>query len=267
MVRLLILILLSLSPFSALAQSSSIAALPNQPAKAEESIDGNRIMVGWSETNAVIAGMTERQTPNNPIFSGAELWKIKTSERDPHKAAINAFRVAGLKNPRIVAKTELNSDAIDVLDSHPKAQGYAMMLEGELSGMPAYGIVLILYGSTDGSPRKSTLHAFMAPKDKFEALGGFSIVAAKWLHASASQGEDMSIEGGLAPQLATNRLALFFNKWVEAYVIPMMGLTMQMQMQSIQQMSSWNNAMNACGGNTSCTISQDGSGNWSASWD
>lgn len=234
---------------------------------AEENDDGNRIMVGWSESNTVLAGMTERQMPNNPIFSGAELWKIKTSERDPKTAAINAFNAAGLKGSKLIAKTGLNPDAIDVLDRHPLANGSTVMLEGEISGAQAYGIALILYGSTDGTSRQTTVHAFMAPKDKFKALGGFSIIAAKWLHASALQGEDMSIEGSLAPQLATNRLALFFNKWVEAYVIPMMGLTMQMQMQSIQQMSSWNNAMNACGGNASCTISQDSAGNWSANWD
>lgn len=265
MLRLLLFILLSLLPLSALAQNSGNSALPNQLAMAEENGDGNRVMVGWSETNTVIAGMIERQAPNNPIFSGAELWSIKTVERDAKRAAINAFKAAGLKSPKLVAKTEISPDAIDVIDRHPEANGHSVMIEGKISGAPAYGIALILYGSTDDTPRQSTVHAFMAPKDRFEALGGFSIVASKWLQASAKKGENMSIEGGLAPQLATNRLALFFNKWVEAYVIPMVGLTMQMQ--SIQRMSSWNNAMNACGGNASCTIFQDGTGNWSAHWD
>lgn len=261
MLRFFLFVFLFLSPLTAAAQNAGQANLPNQPAMVIENGEGNRIVVGWSETETVIAHMKERQTPNNPAFSGAELWKMTTSIRDIKKATINSFKDAGLESPKLIAKTELSPDAINVLDSHPQAQGYTVMVEGQISSRPAYGIALILYGSTDGSPRKSTVHAFMAPKDKFEALGGFSIPAAKWLHASAAPGEYMSIEGALSPQQATNRLALFFNKWVESYVIPMMGLTMQMQMRSIEQMSSWNNAMNACGGNASCTISQDGTGN------
>lgn len=240
---------------------------PNQPAMVAEDDSGKRILKGWREADITIDEMTERQVPTHPIFAGAQLWLLKTAERDPKQATENAFNSAGLKNAQLIAQTELSPDAIDVLDSHPQAQGHAVMLEGKISGEQAYGIAMVLYGSTDTSQRSSSIHAFVAKKDQFEALGGFSIVAAKWLHASAAPNEDMRIEGRLAPQAATNRLALFFNKWTEAYVIPMMGLTMQMQMQSIQHMSSWNNAMNACGGSSSCTVTQDGTGNWNATWD
>ena len=252
---------------SAYAQSGGKTPFPNQPAMVEKDDSGRRILRGWSDADITIDGMTERQVPNHPAFAGAQLWLLKTAERDQKPATEKAFNMVGLKNAQLIAQTELNPDAIDVLDSHPQAHGHAVMLEGNISGGPTYGIALVLYGSTDDSPRSSSIHAFMAKKEQFEALGGFSIVAAKWLYASAAPNEDMRLEGSLAPQAATNRLALFFNKWTEAYVIPMMGLTMQMQMQSIQQMSSWNNAMNACGGSPSCTVTQDGTGNWNSTWD
>jgi hypothetical protein len=262
--RLSIIAIILISLAACAEPSKAQNTLPNQLAIAEENQSGTRVMQDWSLVNPTAVEMTERQTPDNPAFAGAELWRIGLPSAEPDLAAVTAFSLAGMVNPKLIAQTALNHDAIDVLDSHPDAKGHAVMVSGFIRGEPAHGIAISLYGSTDESNRRTGVHAFMAPEEKFEALGGFSIVVAKWFHASASPGEDMKIEGSLPPQAATNRMAIFFNRWVEAYVIPIMGMTMQMQMQSIQQMSSWNNAMNACNGDPSCTVTQDGFGNWSA---
>jgi hypothetical protein len=244
--------------------ASAQTDLPNQPAIAREDANGTRVMVGWSAAPTKIADMKDRQTPDNPAFSGAELFHFTINDNSSDAAAVKAFEKAGMFRPRQVARTQLLPAAVAVLDSHSSAQGHAVMVEGSIDGEPAYGIAISLYGSLTGEDRKSGVHAFMAPKDKFKALGGFSIVVAQWFDASAAPDEDMSLEGSLAPQATTNRAAVFFNKWVEDYVIPMMGLTMQMQMKSIEQMSSWNNAAAICAGNSSCTMTQDSFGNWSA---
>lgn len=245
-------------------KSSAQNDLPNQPAIAEKDANGVRVMVGWSKSPAAIEGMKDRQTPDNPAFDGAELFHFSVYNKNTVAASITAFGKAGMSRPELVAKTALFPAAVDVLDSHEDAEGHAVMVEGVINGEPAYGIAISLYGSLSGKDRKSGVHAFMAPKEEFKALGGFSIVVAQWFFASARPDEDMSIEGALAPQAATNRTALFFNKWVEGYVLPMMGLTMQTQMKAIEQLSSWNSAMTTCAGDSSCTMTQDSFGNWSA---
>lgn len=259
---LILAIFIGLLAFS--AQSKAQDGLPNQPAMAKKDSNGTRLMVGWSSAPATVSGMKDRQTPDNPAFLGAELFHFAVRDKQSDKAVVEALGKAGMLRPKLIAKTALLPAAVDVLDSHRDAEGYAVMVEGLINEAPAYGIAISLYGSLSGKDRKSGVHAFMAPKEKFEALGGFSIVVAQWFHASAKPNENMSIEGSLAPQAATNRAALFFNKWVESYVLPMMGLTMQMQMKSIEQMSSWNNASAVCAGDSSCTITQDSFGNWSA---
>ena len=244
--------------------SNAQSNLPNQPAIAKEDASGARVMVGWSIAPKTISGMKDRQTPDHPAFDGAELFHLSVNDQNSDAAAVTAFEKAGMSRPRQIAKTPLLPAAVSVLDSHTDAEGHAVMVEGSINGESAYGIAISLYGSLTGDDRQSGVHAFMAPKEQFKVLGGFSIVVARWFHASAAPEEDMRIEGSLAPQAATNRAALFFNKWVEGYVIPMMGLTMQMQMKSIEQMSSWNNAAAACAGSSSCTMTQDSFGNWSA---
>lgn len=245
----------------ACAQDTS--PLPNQPAIASQE-NGVRSLKGWSDAGGLSQIILERQRPNNTAFSGAELWKATTTHRDLETAIERSFGQTEMKNPKIIAVTDLNPDAIDVLDSDPAAYGAAVMLSGKISGQDARAIALVMHGSTSSDAATTTVHTFMAPKDKFVALGGFSIVAAKWLQASAAPDEDMSIEGSLPDQLATNRLALFFNKWVELYLIPMMGLTMQVQQQSIEQMQSWNTAMTTCAGDSSCSVVEDGFGGWTS---
>lgn len=259
-------LLLSLCIFFAACggQSHSAAALPNQPAMAEEDQNGNRMLIGWSVAELTASNMKERQTPDSEAFQGAELWMQSVPSSDTAQATLSAFDAAGMQDARIISRTSLSPDGINVLDSHPDANGEAIMVEGTLGDSPAYGITISLYGSTDGSHRSAGVHAFMAPKDQFRALGGFSLVAVKWFQASASPDEDMRIEGALEPQAATDRLALFFNTWVERYVVPMMGMSMQIQMQTIQNMQTWNNAMNACADDPGCSVvpMNDGSGGW-----
>ena len=244
--------------------SAARAELPNQPAMAEEDATGTRIMVGWSQAPSTAPGISSRQTPDNPAFTDAELFHFTSTNKRTDAAVITAFEKAGMSGPVQIAKTRLHDAGVDVLDSHPDAQGHAVMVEGTIDSKPAYGIAISVHFSLGDDDRKTGVHAFMAPTDIFEALGGHAIVAAQWFYASAEPDEDMRNEGSLPPQAATNRAALFFNKWLEAYLIPMLGMTLQMQMQSIQQMASWNNAMAACAGEASCTVTQDGVGNWSA---
>jgi hypothetical protein len=243
-------------------------SLPNQPARPIEDSDGVRMLSNWSVASVTSPHMKRRELPENPAFKGSEIWLMDVDEKPFDAVTKRTFFSAGMQDVSLLASARCNPNAVAVLDSDDQAHCYAVMVSGKLSDKDARGIALILYGSLDGSPMSSTVHAFMAPKANYEALGGFAIIAAKWLEASAAPDENMLLEGRLEPQAAVNRLSLFFSAWVEHHVIPMMAMSMQMEAQSIQQMQSWNSAMNACGADPSCSVSplSDGSGNWEPSW-
>ncbi|MEM8981444.1 MAG: hypothetical protein AAGC71_00365 [Pseudomonadota bacterium] len=242
------------------------APLPNQAAIAVEDQQGNRQLQHWRAAKPTVSNMKERAVPARAEFAGAELWLIHEPGTDPNKVATTAFERAGMKNVAVAVHAPGNPAAMKVLDSHPESSVDVVVVTGELAGQRARGIGLLLYGgSGDGAP-STGVHAFMAPIPAFEALGGYAVVAVKFLQASASPGADMREDGTLALPAAARRLNEFFSAWVEGYVIPMLAMSMQMQMQSIQNMQSWNNAMNACAGDSSCSVvpSSDGSGNWEA---
>ncbi|MEM7763356.1 MAG: hypothetical protein AAF290_04695 [Pseudomonadota bacterium] len=210
--------------------------------------------------------MSERILPDNPAFDGAEVWLMLSQGETLPNAAVAAFREAGLQDARIIASSPCNPVAVDVLDSAPGSEGAVVMVAGTLNGNAARGIGIVLFGSDDEHGAHANVHAFMAPEDAFIALGGFAVPAVRWLMASTAPDEDMTIDGSLSPQAATARLSEFFSMWVEHWLVPMLAMTLQSQMQSIQNMASWNNAMSACAGDANCTVieANDGSGNWEA---
>ncbi|MEM1261259.1 MAG: hypothetical protein AAGH76_02555 [Pseudomonadota bacterium] len=240
--------------------------LPNQPAIATEDDSGNRQLQHWTATEPTASKMKERAVPNRAEFAGAELWLMHEPGKDPQQVAVAAFARAGMQNVVVAAHAPGNPAAMHVLDSHPESSADVVMVTGEISGNDARGIALLLYGGSGDGPTESGVHAFMAPAPVFEALGGYAIVAVKWLQASASIDSDMREDGAMAPLAASRRLNEFFAAWVEGFVMPMLAMSMQMQMQSIQSMQSWSNAMNTCAGDASCSVvpSADGSGNWEA---
>lgn len=251
-----------------IAQAQPTAAqLPDQPALATVDDYGNRTLTYWSAAEVAVPQMKERLVPDNPAFKGAEVWLISVNEQDAKSAAMTAYRQAGMQGVRVVASTLCNPSAMKVLDAHPEAAAHVVMVTGELRGVSALGIALVVYGTDSQTGAMiSSVHSFVAPEQVFIALGGYAIPAVRWLQASASPDEDMRVDGALPPQQAVDRLGLFFAVWVEDYVIPMIAMSAQMQMQSIQNMQSWNNAMNSCNGDPGCTVtlSTDGSGNWEA---
>ncbi len=258
-----IFILATSLTFTACTQAAT-AELPNQIANAVEDDMGNRSLIGWSSTEITSPAMRYRWTPDNAAFTGAELWFQHIETRDFEAATKTALERAGFKKARTLATAKGNPIAMDVLDAHPDAMYNTIMLEGSINGEPAHAIALVTYGKTDDGSLKSGVHAFLAPKEKFKALGGYAVPAVYWLQASNQPGTDMREDGGLPPQEAVNTFSTFFARYVEAYVVPMMQLTMQIHMNTIQNMQSWNTAMNACAGDPACTVSPttDGSGNW-----
>ena len=240
-------------------------SLPNQRAVLIENTDGTSILEGWSSRVPSVQEMYDRYTPDNPAFQGAETWKIPVEDSDLKRGTLFAFDLAGLKDAEILAFAYGNPSAMDVLDSHPDAKMASIMVEGELNGKLARGIAITIYGSsTTEPPTTATVQAFMAPKPVFEALGGIAVPGVWWLLGVTSADENMLEDGRLPPDEAVAKLNLFFAAWIEHYVIPMMSMSMQMQMQSIQNMQSWNNSMNACAGDPNCSVvpMNDGSGGW-----
>ncbi|MEL7296619.1 MAG: hypothetical protein AAGJ86_03095 [Pseudomonadota bacterium] len=242
------------------------AALPNQPTVAIERDDGSRTLANWSTAASMHENMSERILPDNPAFEGAEVWLMLSQGDSLETAAVDAFRQAGLQDATIIASTPCNPVAVDVLDASPGSEGAVVMVAGTLGGEAARGIGIVLFGRDDEHGPHANVHAFMAPENKFVALGGFAVPGVRWLMASTAPNEDMTIDGSFAPEAATARLSEFFSVWVEHWLIPMMAMTLQSQMQSIQSMASWNNAMSACAGDANCTVVEaaDGSGSWEA---
>ncbi|MEL6828315.1 MAG: hypothetical protein AAFN91_18865, partial [Pseudomonadota bacterium] len=209
--------------------------------------------------------MYDRYAPDNSVFAGAETWKIPVEDGDLKRGTLTAFRAAGMTAPRIIAFEYGNPSAMDVLDSHPDANMATIMVEGRINGAVARGIAINIFGSsTTEPPTTATVQAFMAPKPAFEALGGMAVPGVWWLLGQTAPDENMLDDGTLPPDEAVTKLNSFFAAWVQHYVIQMMSMTMQMQLQSIQNMQSWNNSMNACAGDPNCSVvpMNDGSGGW-----
>ena len=246
--------------------STKTNPLPNQPALPHAS-EGRPALDGWQPAAVSWPKAEVHITPENPAFAGAHSWLQHEVGSDPERAAITAFTSAGMRDIKVSARRPCSPDAVAVLDANPEASGVVVMVSGVVDGKASRGIALVLRGSSEGdTPGTASAHAFMAPQSVFEALGGYAIVAVRWLQASATPQSDMSEDGLLAPQAAVDRLSLFFTTWITDYVIPMMGMALQSQLQTIQNMQSWNNAMNACAGSSNCSVvpSSDGSGAWQA---
>ncbi|MEO1322290.1 MAG: hypothetical protein AAFV59_04700 [Pseudomonadota bacterium] len=241
--------------------------LPNQRAVLIEDFDGKKYLEGWSARSPTSPKMYDRYAPDNPVFQGAETWKIPIEDGDLRRGTLSAFRLAGMKAPKIIAFAYGNPAAMDVLDSHPDANMASVMVEGRINGAVARGIAINIFGSsTTEPPTTATVQAFMAPKPAFEALGGMAVPGVWWFLGVTSPDENMLEDGRLPPDEAVTKLNGFFAAWIEHYIVPLMSMTMQMQMQSIQNMQSWNNAMNACSGDPGCSVvpMNDGSGGWTA---
>jgi len=239
--------------------------LPNQRAVLVEDFDGSSYLEGWSSRTPTSEGMYDRYVPDDPVFAGAETWKIPVEDGDLKRGTLTAFAQAGMARPKIIAFAYGNPAAMDVLDSHPEANMASIMVEGRINGTRARGIAINIYGSsTTGPPTTATVQAFMAPEAVFEALGGMAIPGVWWLSGMTVPGENMLDDGTLPPDEAVAKLNAFFAAWVEHYVIPILSMTLQTQMQSIQNMQSWNNSMNACAGDPNCSVvpMNDGSGGW-----
>ena len=244
---------------------ASAQSLPNQRAVLIEDDFGNAYLEGWAARAPTAEAMYDRYEPDNAAFKGAETWKIPVDDSDLERATLSAFDLAGMEAPKIIAFAYGNPAAMDVLDSHPDAKMASVMVEGRINGAAARGIAITIFGSsTNEPPTTATVQAFMAPKPAFEALGGMAIPGVWWLMGVTAPDENMMDDGTLPPDHAVEKLNAFFAAWIEHYVLPMMSMTMQIQMQSIQNMQSWNNSMNACAGDPNCSVvpMNDGSGGW-----
>lgn len=256
----------ALAAFGLVFLSSACSqSLPNQRAVLIEDYDGSSYLEGWSTRPPTTEQMYDRYAPDNPAFRGAETWKIPVEDSDLKRGTLTAFAAAGMQNPKIIAFEYGNPSAMGVLDSHPDANMASIMVRGRINGAEARGIAINIFGSsTTEPPTTATVQAFMAPKPIFEALGGMAVPGVWWLSGMTAPDENMLEDGTLPPDEAVAKLNKFFAAWIEYYVIPMMAMTLQTQMQSIQNMQSWTNSMNACAGDPNCSVvpMNDGSGGW-----
>jgi hypothetical protein len=233
--------------------------LPYQRATGAPDADGKRVLVDWSSSDDLVAGMTERYLPDNPAFESAEVWHVGVRAQGIDAIARAAFMAAGMTDVRVLAKRAGNPLAVSLAATDPRIRMTAVMVSGKLSGEAASGIGYVFDGVPDDEPGVS---AFMAPDNVFVALGGHIIPEVHWYLGTTEAGHDLIAEGRLPPQEAVDEASLFFSKWVAAYVVPLKGI----QRQSLQMMQTWNNAMNTCSGDPNCAIvpMSDGSGGWEA---
>ena len=251
--------------FSVAAFPATAEKLPDQPTIAVETASGEMVLKNWSPAPATSDNMKKRFVPDAREFSGADTWIVAIEDADLKRASRKAFSAAGMNGVKILAFEAANPAALDVIDSQPAAQAASVMVEGKIDGRLARGIAFVLFASIEGDvPETASVHGFMAPRPVFEALGGMAIPGVLHFGATTAPDENMLEDGTLKPVQAVQKLNSFFAGWVEGYVIPMMSMSMQMQLQSIENMQSWNNAMNACAGDTSCNVvpMNDGSGGW-----
>lgn len=231
--------------------------LPYQRATGVENANGKRVIQGWSGRDNLRPQMTERYTPDNTAFDGAELWHIGVKARQLDAIAVEAFSAAGMTEVRLLAKREGNPIAVAAAAPRPDMKMTAVMVSGLLKTKPAKGIGFVFHGMDD---EDAGVSAFMAPSNVFVALGGHIIPEVHWYLGTTEQGHDLIAEGSLSPQEAVDEASMFFSLWVASYVIPLKGI----QQQSLQLMQSWSNAMNVCAGDPQCTVTpmNDGSGGW-----
>lgn len=260
MIRTVAIVLITLPiPWIANAQAVPPKELPYQRATGVKDASGKRILKYWSASDDVKPEMSERYLPDNPAFAGAEVWHIGVDAKHIDKIATGAFTNAGMSDVRLLAKRDGNPVAVAAAASDPNMKMTAVMVSGSIDGVPASGVGYVFHGIKNDIPGVS---AFMAPDNIFVALGGHMIPEVHWYLGTSEADHDLIAEGSLSPQQQVDEASLYFSRWVVAYVIPLKG----MQLQSLNMMRSWSNAMGVCAGDSSCTVTPaaDGSGNWEA---
>lgn len=264
--RYLLTLLLVLTPLLARAE------LPNLVAKLVEYENGLKGLEGWRmEPETQTSEYSARIVPIDPVFSGAVSHFQSVVSGDPMRSAIEVATGNGMTDAKVVAIDEMDAGMLKPIDPHPDATLHFVTIEGQMGGKPARGVFMNWFGTAglaEDEPASTGVHYFMAPKDQFEALGGWAIIAIRFLDATATDDTVMVELGRKAPKEAHNELAQMFGAWAVSYVqtqaaiTMMMGQTMQIQQQTIQSMQSYNNALSQCGG-LGCSMSMDAQGIWS----
>lgn len=248
------------------------ASYPNSVPKATQYEDGRYGLEGWKHLGeGRNDAVRSRIVPEERAFRGAISYFMQVDTSNPATAAKRAVRAEGLRGPRVLARTTLDPDISKHVEPDPEGRIHSVMLEGRLNGRDARAIAVVWYGSyghAEGEPSNSGVHVFMAPKDVFEAMGGYAVVAVR--HFGAVSSGRMDRDGRLRPKVATTKLNDVMAHWVVGYVEQMMvmqmmmGQTMAIQQQTIDHMMSYNNALSTCAGLDNCSIQMDGTGGWYA---
>jgi len=247
---------------------------PNWPTKHATTESGMHSLENWVENVGPCEDLKYCIVPSADAFQGSVSWFQQVDQDNPKKAAKTAARDQGLKSISVLATARVDQVSLKAIEPDENGTAYAVMLEGKLKGRDARAIMLVWYGRyghAEDDPASSGVHAFMAPKPAFEALGGMAIPGVRWFGGGTADDEDMREDGELSPKAATKKLASFHAAWAAAQgntdliaqqmLFNMQMQTMQIHQQTINQMQSYNNALSACGG-LDCSMSMNGDGTW-----
>lgn len=245
------------------------ATLPALEPELAEDKAGRMGLAGWRHVED--GQLREVMEPRKRIYEGARTYFVQVDARDPQAAAKRAAAQGGLRHARVLSTTLLDPEVSRHVEPDPEGRINSVMLEGKIGGKSARAIALAWYGSfghAEGEPSNSGVYVFMAPDNAFEALGGYAVLAAR--NFSAEVTGSTRAQGSLRPRAATQALNKIVAEWVVLYVQQqmvmqmMMGQTMAIQQQTLNQMMTYNNAMSTCAGMDNCSVEMDGTGEWYA---
>lgn len=182
----------------------------------------------WNVTND---GAIERWSSTRPDLAGAALFKRPEATTDVRAALTASMTAEGYEAIEIIGAHPVEN--IRVLDS--QGSGTAFTGTVQQNGEPVRFAAVVLYGTTDGSPRVSTVYAFTAPQSIARRMGGWVPVAAAWLGLRANEVPHLLIEQGESAPAAQAETLAAITDYFFADLATAMGLYQQNLMNTTNQ--------------------------------
>ncbi|MXP08576.1 hypothetical protein [Pseudoblastomonas halimionae] len=195
-------------------------------------------LVGWHDASTPYS--QNRILPDDPSFAGAVMLTVGDVAVDFDRGLVEALAHEGVSEPTVVARRDLTgtipetfSTAID----NPRGRYSTFVADAVGPDGPVRIAGLWLQSPVDDEPG-STFEMFIAPRDTFEAMGGWFVPTARYFDISfVDPAEvDLTRHGTLPPEEAAQKIAEHFGELM-SFILQSQALMSAMTQQtlSIQQ--------------------------------
>ncbi|WP_137679909.1 hypothetical protein [Aurantiacibacter suaedae] len=201
--------------------------------------DGDHtILVGWHD--APTAYSVNRILPDDPAFAGAAIFTVKDVAVDFEQGLQEALAHEGVSDPTVVARRDLTGSIPDMFsEAIDNAGGRYSTFIAAATGPDGPVRVAGFWLQTPTGPEiGSTFEMFVAPRDTFEAMGGWFVPTARYFDVSFTNpaSVDLRHHGALPADEGAQNIAKHFGEFM-TFILQSQSLMAAMTQQtlSIQQ--------------------------------